>query len=73
MVIKSDLLQGFHGMKNRAVQAGIGERIVLGGSSRLSGPVQDASGKMLSLATLLLGGVLVVAFLAWWTVRRVLS
>ena len=53
--------------------AGIGPRMELGGPSRLGGPVAGASGRMMSLSTLLLGCVLLLAFFAWWVVRRLLS
>lgn len=50
--------------------ADVGRRIELGGPSRPKGPVAGASGRMVSLSTLLLGCVLLLAFLAWWAVRR---
>jgi Protein of unknown function (DUF3999) len=53
--------------------ADMGRRIELGGPSRLQGPAADASGRMMSLSTLLLGCVLLLAFFAWWVVRRLLS
>jgi hypothetical protein len=53
--------------------ADIGRRIELGGTSRLNVPAAGASGRMMSLSTLLLGCVLLVAFLAWWVVRRILQ
>ena len=57
----------------QAPVAGIGPRMELGGPSRLEGVVAGASGRMMSLSTLLLGCVLLLAFFAWWVVRRLLS
>lgn len=57
----------------QAFVADIGPRMALGGPSRLEGPVAGASGRMMSLSTLLLGCVLLLAFFAWWVVRRLLS
>ena len=50
----------------------VGRRIELGGPSRLKGPVASTSGRMVSLSTMLLGCVLLLAFFAWWAVRRLL-
>jgi len=50
--------------------AAIGQRIELGGPSRLIGPAAEASGRMMWLSTLLLGGVFLLALFAWWLVRR---
>jgi hypothetical protein len=58
---------------DRAPVVDIGERLVLGGPSRLRGPSGEVPGKMLSLSSLLLGVVLLIAFLAWWVVRRRLA
>jgi len=57
----------------QAPTAGIGPRMELGGPSRLEGQVAGISGRMMSLSTLLLGCVLLLAFFAWWVVRRLLS
>ena len=57
----------------QASVAEMGPRMALGGPSRLEGPVAGASGRMMSLSTLLLGCVLLLAFFAWWVVRRLLS
>jgi len=57
----------------QAPLADIGRRIELGGTSRLNVPAAGVSGRMISLSTLLLGCVLLVAFLAWWVVRRLLQ
>jgi hypothetical protein len=57
----------------QAPTAGIGPRMELGGHSRLEGQVTGISGRMMSLSTLLLGCVLLLAFFAWWVVRRLLS
>ena len=53
----------------RAPSADIGQRIELGGLSRLKAPAAGPSGRMISLSTFLLGGVILVAFFAWWAVR----
>jgi hypothetical protein len=47
-----------------------GPRVELGGPSRLKGPGRSASGRLMSLSTLLLGCVLLLAFFIWWMVRR---
>jgi hypothetical protein len=52
--------------------ADVGQRIELGGPSRLNIPAAGTSGRMVSLSTLLLGCVLLLAFFAWWAVRRLL-
>jgi hypothetical protein len=51
-------------------RADIGRRIALGGSARRTGPGRDNSGRMVSLSTWLLALVLLLAFLAWWVMRR---
>jgi hypothetical protein len=58
---------------DQAPIAGIGRRTELGGPSRLEGAVSGTSGRLLSLSTMLLGCVLLLAFFAWWVVRRLLS
>ena len=68
-----DLVQRVKTLGARAPKADIGGRIVLGGSSRLRGPASHVSGRMLSLSSMLLGCVLLIAFLAWWAVRRLLA
>jgi hypothetical protein len=57
---------------SRALEIHLGQRIDLGGTSRLKGRSTGGSGQMLSLSTWLLGCVLLVAFFAWWVVRRML-
>jgi len=54
----------------RIVRVDIGGRIELGGAGRLAKPPSGPTGRMLSLSTWLLACVLLVAFLAWWVVRR---
>lgn len=66
-------------LMRRVAQAGkgaptvrVGPRIELGGAARLEGAANPASGRMISLSSLLLGCVLLLAFLAWWLARRML-
>ena len=51
----------------------VGPAVDLGGPSRVQEPSRRASGRMVSLSTLLMGCVLLLAFLAWWAVRRLLK
>ena len=51
----------------------VGPAVDLGGPSRVQEPSRRASGRMVSLSTLLMGFVLLLAFLAWWAVRRLLK
>ena len=57
----------------KAPSADIGQRIELGGLSRLKVPAAGTSGRMISLSTFLLGSVILVAFFAWWVLRRYLQ
>jgi hypothetical protein len=56
----------------QAPVADMGPRMAIVGPSRLEGAVAGASGRMMSLSTLLLGCVLLLAFFVWWVVRRLL-
>lgn len=73
LVPPPDLVERVALLGAQAPLAEIGRRFELGGTSRLSGPAAGASGRMMSLSTLLLGCVLLVAFFAWWAVRRLLQ
>jgi hypothetical protein len=54
----------------RALAVRVGPRIELGGAGRPKQTAGASSGRLLSLSTLLLGCVLLLAFLAWWAARR---
>ena len=54
----------------RAATVRTGPRIELGGSGRLKQTAAAPSSRLLSLSTLLLGCILLLAFLAWWAARR---
>lgn len=55
----------------RAAAVRVGPRVELGGPARLQATAATP-GRMVSLSTLLLGGVLLLAVFAWWTARRLL-
>lgn len=57
----------------RVPRVDIGPAVELGGPSRVREPSGRASGRMVSLSTLLLGCLLLLAFWAWWVVRRLLK
>lgn len=67
-----DLVAAIAASGRRIPSVDIGPRMSLGGPSRVKTPAHAASGRMVSLSTLLLGCVLLLAFLAWWAVRRML-
>ena len=69
----AELAQALAAAGDRIPGLGIGPGMVLGGSSRTTAPPRRSSGKMVSLSSLLLGCVLLIAFFAWWTVRRILK
>jgi hypothetical protein len=51
----------------------IGPGVNLGGAARAETPPRRSSGRMVSVSSLLLGCVLLLAFFAWWMVRRLLK
>lgn len=67
-----DLVQRAGREGSRAAAVRLGPRIELGGPARLQAAADPSDGRMLSLSTLLLGCVLLMAFFAWWTARRLL-
>jgi len=73
LVPPSDLRDRVALLGAQAPRADIGRRIELGGLARLNVPATGTSGRMISLSTLLLGGVFLMAFFAWWAVRRLLT
>ena len=73
LVPPSALMEQVASLGTQAPFAAIGQRIELGGPSRLKGPAGEASGRKMWLSTLLLGGVLLMALFAWWVVRRLLQ
>jgi hypothetical protein len=67
-----DLVATIAAAGKRIPSVDIGPRMPLGGPSGVKTPARAASGRMVSLSTLLLGCVFLLAFLAWWVVRRLL-
>jgi len=57
----------------RITTLGIGPGVNLGGPAQAKAPPRRTSGRMVSLSSLLLGCVLLLAFFAWWMVRRLLK
>lgn len=68
----TELVQRAERAGKRAAAVRVGPRIELGGPARLQPTAGGGSGWMISLSTLLLGCVLLLAFFAWWTARRLL-
>ena len=69
----ADLTEALAIAGDRIATLDIGPAVTLGGSLRAKAAPRRTSGKMVSLSSLLLGCVLLLAFFAWWMVRRLLK
>lgn len=69
----ADLTEALAVAGDRIATIGIGPAITLGGGLRANASPRRTSGKLVSLSSLLLGCVLLLAFFVWWVVRRLLK
>jgi hypothetical protein len=69
----ADLAEVLAAAGDRIATLDIGPGINLGGPLQTKTPSQRTSGRMVSLSSLLLGCILLLAFFAWWMVRRLLK
>jgi len=69
----AELVEVLAAAGERITALGIGPGVNLGGPSRTGTPPRRSSDRMVSVSSLLLGCVLLLAFFAWWMVRRLLK